>query len=729
MKIYLQILGLVTSFIFSSYGLSQDTIGDEEYKIIKIDLFEGTIDDYLPFDVPFLMGGAVSDNISKLEFFFAPSKLLDQKTEFRRNAKDCSMAEDGTEISQTINLSLKSDPSNLITQTVIDETVENQEWGYTVWKRPEEALRAGTKDTATKKPDTFYVSMPPLKPNRNYSFFVRVTYKLPVSKEEVLDELKNHTRQKNLENLKSFDRYFEEAQSKVQPLLDTIGVQYTRTNLIKYLTPVKVSIIELTENDEKIEFLQGSVFTAAYLDSADQKILYANMAKRVNKKLELEYGIQVHEDSLVKVINAQLSDEMVAAYTKLNWDHLLLSIEINDIAANIILKDDEIRNLLTSNNLVEQITEYDKLRDLREARSFNLHLNTGVAEFGTSNRFTFLDQISSSKELDNCIVNVQKLIGAIAEVKSKMKSGLIGDKLSSYINPYVDKALKEDLDKIQKEIAKEKDSAKLIELEYRKVDIENTIKWLKSKSGKDLWKLLEIYEEYISNLRNDIIPKLIQLRLNYLSIEEFWNNLERNISIKVESNDYLASAFQHTTTNNFMTRAEYYISADFGLAGMYFGVPGTDDWGLKTIQPYLGVNFNLFPINRQAHYNLLGTSYRDGRYTGGNFCAYWKNVFRGSSIVLGMTNRNVGFDVYGNNDDVKSLWDGTNIILMTGYGVRLSDYFRITVGTSWYRYRESISPFADQQYKLAAGFYFSLSADLDVKKLFGTIGTLITARS
>ena len=238
---------------------------------------------------------------------------------------------------------------------------------------------------------------------------------------------------------------------------------------------------------------------------------------------------------------------------------------------------------------------------------------------------------------------------------------------------------------------------------------------------------LSNYDDYDNLLKNRSLSGLFTINRIQSQIDTFWLNKMRSAYFYIETESKLSSAFQNSTTNSFMTRAEYYISGDIGLAAMCFGEVGSGNFGVKTIQPYFGVNFNLFPVNRQAHYNLLGRrvrskyeGYRAYRYT------YVNKVFRGSSIVVGLTWRNIGVDIYDDNDLIQPLWKSTQTMLMTGYAVRLSDYVRLTLGTSWYRYRSSYNPLDNQSYKLGCSFYFGLSADLNVKKYLGLLGDAIT---
>jgi hypothetical protein len=161
------------------------------------------------------------------------------------------------------------------------------------------------------------------------------------------------------------------------------------------------------------------------------------------------------------------------------------------------------------------------------------------------------------------------------------------------------------------------------------------------------------------------------------------------------------------TTADFITRAEYYITADFGLAYTFF----------KTgeLLPYAGVNFNFWPINRQAHYKAR--NFQQLKHP------WWYVQSKKISMVAGITLTSVNKSE--NNTDVRTGLVGTDSKygLMTGIAYRLGDYGRISAGTAFAKVKTG--DLLVNQDKLSVFPYIAISLDLDVKKNLQKLGDLI----
>jgi hypothetical protein len=151
------------------------------------------------------------------------------------------------------------------------------------------------------------------------------------------------------------------------------------------------------------------------------------------------------------------------------------------------------------------------------------------------------------------------------------------------------------------------------------------------------------------------------------------------------------------TSADFVTRGSWYLIADIGFAYV-------NTYPTGQVRPYAGVNFNVFPINRQANYSLAKHPY----YSFGG------NLIRSLSITVGVT----VFSTFGPKDHYTELL-GTTGSLLTGISLRLSDGMRISSGTLWV-YQKNANPLSDMK-TLVPLWYGALSIDLTLKKWLGGI--------
>jgi hypothetical protein len=149
------------------------------------------------------------------------------------------------------------------------------------------------------------------------------------------------------------------------------------------------------------------------------------------------------------------------------------------------------------------------------------------------------------------------------------------------------------------------------------------------------------------------------------------------------------------TSADFVTRGAWYMIADIGFAYV-------NTYPTGQVRPYAGVNFNVFPINRQASYSLFKHPY----YTA------MGNVIRSLSVTVGVTL----FSTFGAKDRYTELL-GTTGSPLTGIALRLSDGIRLSSGAMWV-YQKSANPLSDAK-TLVPLWYASLSVDLSLKKWLG----------
>lgn len=163
------------------------------------------------------------------------------------------------------------------------------------------------------------------------------------------------------------------------------------------------------------------------------------------------------------------------------------------------------------------------------------------------------------------------------------------------------------------------------------------------------------------------------------------------------------------TTEEFMTRAEYYITADLGLALVAFDQP--------EIYSYAGVNFNFAPINREARYR--SRNFRHFAHP------WWYIQTKNLSGVVGITFSSITHSTTTGIETRRSVLKigSAKPGLLTGVAYRLGDFGRLTVGAMWMEVRDE--NLLNDKYTLTAYPYVSLSLDLDVKGKTGDLFNLM----
>jgi hypothetical protein len=254
------------------------------------------------------------------------------------------------------------------------------------------------------------------------------------------------------------------------------------------------------------------------------------------------------------------------------------------------------------------------------------------------------------------------------------------------------------------------------------------------RSGLNKDKIKEVVDNL--NLLNDSVNQFIKTDFKNLSkaqldtLKLFVGNITREINylesintelIKLENyinkvtvEDYLSPfdiqlPFNGNTTADFKTRAEYYITADIGIAAML-------TTNIDALQPYAGVNFNLSPINRQARYKL--SYYKKYNY------GFWDILYRKSSLIVGVTFNSVSKSV--NGIEIRKGIVGINNStggLLTGLAFRLGDYGRLSSGFIFLN--EHNSNLLIDKYYLTGYPFISLSLDIDVRDNLGSLADLI----
>ena len=197
----------------------------------------------------------------------------------------------------------------------------------------------------------------------------------------------------------------------------------------------------------------------------------------------------------------------------------------------------------------------------------------------------------------------------------------------------------------------------------------------------------------------------------YLAVQEIKHSMDAYYGLSVTFDSVMARAARFNfrnefpihfhdqslglTSADFMTRGSWYMIADVGFAYV-------NTYPTGQVRPYAGVNFNVFPVNRQANYSL----FKHPNYTLGG------NIIRSLSITVGVT----VFSTFQSKDRYTELL-GTTGSVLTGIALRLSDGIRLSSGAMWV-YQKSGNPLSDSR-SLVPLWYGALSVDLTLKKWLG----------
>lgn len=224
------------------------------------------------------------------------------------------------------------------------------------------------------------------------------------------------------------------------------------------------------------------------------------------------------------------------------------------------------------------------------------------------------------------------------------------------------------------------------------------------KKNDILLVIKDFHEQLQSSINNtkillDDLSEIDKIT-NALNIEEYLKSI--NLSIPING----------FTGADFLTRSDYYITADLGFAYTTFDYFN----GSNEIFPYAGVNFNFAAINRQAQYKK--NNFKTLKHP-------WLYVqSKKLSAVIGVTFLSIKNSV-NNYDTRKGIINvsSKDLGLITSIGYRLGDFGRLSAGVMWAKVRDP--NILVNKYYLSAFPCFSISLDLDVKDKLGDLGALI----
>lgn len=212
---------------------------------------------------------------------------------------------------------------------------------------------------------------------------------------------------------------------------------------------------------------------------------------------------------------------------------------------------------------------------------------------------------------------------------------------------------------------------------------------VKNKMESNLTLLLVQLDEIDVEFRTVItfLDRMLLMRKQAISCFQYEEYIKEIVRVRVPV--YL------TSNADFVTRSEWYLTFDAGVAA--YMMSNKTFGNNYNVVPYFGVNFNLRPLNRQKHYSLCD----------------FRSLCQTVSLTLGVTATSVENDDFG----VKNLFNGYTLV--SGIGIRLSDYIRLSAGSIWMKKKTSY-PLKDI-YNLHPYGYIALSIDLDIYRHYEKI--------
>ena len=485
--------------------------------------------------------------------------------------------------------------------------------------------------------------------------------------------------------------------------------------------------------------------TYLFLDRAHSKINISNVEQSLKEDYELAFKekVTVRWDLLV---NEQYVTKYKDSLCKTSYYHKLINHFSNDvrydssqkIIRKTFLDEESFEDIVDGRRIIDSsFTEKgglwfpnsEELREenirilrknitkLEKLRSYVIELKSSAIKIGIE---PYLDSSKKHKYLELSI-DINSYYDDINNFQRRI----------FYLDSITEVDIQTSIQQLEKQLKEEEDKDKIKSLnssreryERSKIENKNRISFLNTRIdslnllidqskidrqnlGIDsaINQLEKEASEFVTILDN--LLKELYLRQSKMEDKAYQletaENQYKNISKQILNGADFSSTYSiaGASTDEYTIRGQYYISADLGISWINL----RHEKG--TVQPYVGVNFNLFPINKQA---LPGT-----------YNLFSRNCLRGISIMLGATiNRNNDKLVYHQNILAN------NVTLLSGIGFRLNDFCRISFGGVWTHAKLSGNPILDD-YKLTVNPFISLSLDWDVRKYLGAFGQLIFA--
>lgn len=650
-------------------------IGHNKYKTIKIDLYQGMIEESLPFDIPFILTGNVKPEIEKIELFFIDynskhiifndgEEIKDRKdrkelckrfrkllTPSERKNSDFILGNNINFCNSTISQTFHSNQKSNRNLSLERRYYHDKSWNILEWKKPSKLLKTNQNDSS------FHFQMPPLRANSDYKFYFKVYY-------------------------------------SVSPRFDTINKLMVANNFGIISTQINSKtqnqLIKGKEINEKL-FVKGSIIKD-FNEKFNQFHKNNNPNSDFLDQIKSQWGLEnVKSTDLIEFGNDRKKLKDIGFKN-------LIAQEIKLTLKTEISEDIPIVTILDSLDKDPSFYEHNaKIEDL--VSQINQKIRSIKYLTKDREKYTQWNELMEAV-LEHCPDN-KKFIDPFRHEGPTSEKSLLGELNNESAEFNIDWStaiIENKIHELQKNIIVNQNGLLSIEKKLR----EN------NGSKKEFNEHLVYLNKLVSDLK-DIGAYYSDIKVLKSSLDQKMKEFKRYWNWSYQGSLKKSNRIIQSTTNDFLTRAEYYISADLGMVV-------TLQYGSRAyVNPYLGVNFNLSPINRQVKYGLL----KQSPYRNENF---FKKAYKNLSVNFGVMPQ-----VYHNeNNRLKGTWSNssTGVVLMTGIGLRFTDYLRFVCGSAWYK-EQRTDAFNNNSYKTKAALYFGLTLDWDIRKSLKSVGSLI----
>lgn len=541
--------------------------------------------------------------------------------------------------------------------------------------------------------DKFFLSIPPLDPNKNYIFFFNVTRNINSTESNALKTTLARSIQLKADSL--INVYLDFMIFKGNNLAQIRNSLLVTQSQMKLKEVTKTLIInELHKSRRDAENIETSNV------ELDEKVVERFINRLIQHRLysyfvEQNYSTARRKD-IFKTLDTNISINNIPLSNLKSKRTNFLKLDLRDkyeLFNQIVKANTDVNLGLLGSQDITIPTGLIRMDNLQTTPARNLN---SVNDFNPDSVDVYIENIDKYiayiKELNEYILNdlILKNDNNIRLKLFESTSFLNSTSKTAYQKDQRDKKIRKDLVNFSNELEAHLDD--IIGTKNFYVNYQENLKILNTASQK-------MINEFISNNQN----------------------------VQIQVNRQTGSV----TSANFKTRTKWFVTADIGLAYIPFG----SDFN-SAVVPYFGANFNLRPINRQAHYGLFasGKKRRKLKYLGPRQDGkhrtepFFEKLYKASSIVIGFTTT----DINGSEGERSDLMQIANqdLNLLTGWGIRLTDAARFSAGVIWTNKINTITPAtattaAVTETELKRYPYVSLSFDLDVVEALGNFGKLL----
>lgn len=717
----------------------------EHYKKLEVDFENGGFknDKYLPFDVPFYITGYVPENVYRVAIIYGPAEAFQPKKVTFSNGPIKTAAK-----------KLKEEKDLIGSISIVDQN----DLRYAIWDKPNLKIEY-MEDNSPKEiePEKFALEIVPLKANEPYHFFLQfyASETDPETKAKIEGFLARRFEDEAFDLLEDVSDPRKKLQTSV--FLDAPKLTGITTELNTFLTnQLHLYDVELTESLLK-DFTTLESYLNQHLESYKKLRKYHNQFEtKVNESsnpsdnvvnsqlIEVLFNIKNPDKSLIPLIEKLKKLEAEGEYRN-GFKNFVTGIEALSTRLSLYSVDEvdlRIENLKAYIDAINHLTnsELDILSSAKGNYGVKLRLNTRTVFWGDydllEGNIASLEKANKSdkQRLEN-LNHLKTLYGKKASLTGRIQNAqnkqynkkisqsrklalraveitLVEDlslvdanikALEKLLSRNGQNGLNAEINWLKKQItANKKDLDKKVK---QKATLDEFLKTYRVEADAEIGRWKQLLKQKVSHLQQ-AIAILEECKTIHGEITTEWKTRAGEM---VETFDF-GNFYQLAGLSgaDYVSRADYYISADIGMAYLSF------QHGSSAVAPYLGANFNLFPINRESHYNLFTQKHPRSFNKIPRF-------INGISFMVGFTYIKLPFE--SNRTSLfPSSGSLSDISMLTGFSLRTSDHSRITFGYSWTYYNPTPG-FTDTR-QLSLNPFISLSIDYDVRSRLKGIGSI-----